>query len=54
MEATLLFQPIGFRWADNLRVYDADEPKRFVRYFEQMSGQTAATLCRAVVAVRED
>ncbi len=30
--AKLWFQPIGYRWAVNLRGYDAPEPRRFVRY----------------------
>jgi len=52
VEATLLFQPIGFRWADNLRPYKADEPARFVKYFDAMSAETAAILSRATASVR--
>jgi hypothetical protein len=37
--ADLLYQSIGFRWADNLRRYEAPEPKRFVRYYEQIPNQ---------------
>ncbi len=37
VSAELWFQPISFRWADNLRRYNASEPKRFVRYYEAMS-----------------
>jgi hypothetical protein len=37
--AELLYQPIGYRWADNLRRYDAPEPVRFVGYYEQVSNQ---------------
>jgi len=52
VEATLLFQPIGFRWADNLRAYQAAEPMRFVKYFDAMSGESAATVARAVGLAR--
>ena len=52
VEATLLFQPIGFRWADNLRAYQADEPSRFVKYYDAMSSASAATLTRAATTVR--
>ena len=51
VEATLLFQPIGFRWADNLRAYDAAEPARFVKYFDAMASETAASLSRAAATV---
>jgi hypothetical protein len=37
--AELLYQSIGYRWADNLRRYDAPEPVRFVGYYEQVSNQ---------------
>jgi hypothetical protein len=41
LTATLWFQPIGFRWADNLRAYDAPETSRFVRYYQSMSSESA-------------
>ena len=31
------FSPISFRWASNLRAYDAPEPRRFVEYYDAMS-----------------
>jgi hypothetical protein len=37
ISAELLYQSIGYRWADNLRRYDAPEPIRFVGYYEQVS-----------------
>jgi hypothetical protein len=43
----LWFQPIAFRWADNLRPYDAFETRRFVRYYESMSGASAIVVARA-------
>ena len=47
VEAELLFQPIGFRWADNLRGYAAGEPARFVKYYDAMADGSAAVLSRA-------
>jgi hypothetical protein len=52
VEAELLFQPIGYRWARNLEPYQAPEPQRFVRYYDEMRGGGAATLATAVAAVR--
>jgi hypothetical protein len=48
VEAELLYQPIGFRWAENLKAYDrAAEPRRFTRYYASMAAVTTATLARA-------
>ena len=40
--AELLYQSIGFRWADNLRGYDAPETARFLAYYEQVSNEPIA------------
>jgi hypothetical protein len=37
--AELLYQSIGFRWAQNLGDYDAPEPVRFLNYYEQVPNQ---------------
>src|SRR6266478_8099653 len=47
VEVELWYQPIGFRWAHNLAPYQAEEPQRFVGYYESMSGATAVLLTRA-------
>jgi hypothetical protein len=47
IEVELWYQPIGFRWAHNLGAYKAEEPQRFVGYYESMSGATAVLLTRA-------
>ncbi len=47
IEAELLYQPIGYRWASNLRKYDVEEPRRFVNYYDSMSSSTAVTLASA-------
>lgn len=48
--AELYYQPIAFRWAANLRGYQAFEPQRFLRYFDEMAHSSAALLARAVAA----
>jgi hypothetical protein len=49
IEAELWYQPIGYRWANNLKPYDhAPEPRRFNTYFDSMQSMTAAILARAV------
>ena len=52
VDAELRYQPIAFRWADNLRRYDAPEPRRFVSYYDAMSASSSAVLARATVTVR--
>ncbi|HET9268444.1 MAG TPA: hypothetical protein VFO31_09775 [Vicinamibacterales bacterium] len=50
--ARLWFQPIGFRWAENLRAYDAPEPKRFLRYFDSMASASAMVVAEARSVIR--
>jgi hypothetical protein len=50
VEAELWFQPISYRWANNLRPYNAMEPQRFLKYYEAMSSGSAVMLVRAVAA----
>lgn len=38
------FQPIAFRWAQNLKQYDAPEPRRFVSYYDAMSSASSEVL----------
>jgi hypothetical protein len=47
IEAELWYQPIGFRWAHNLAPYNADEPRRFVNYYDSMVSSTAVQLAHA-------
>jgi len=50
IEAELWYQPIGYRWANNLKPYDrADEPRRFNSYFDSMQSSTAVVLARAIL-----
>jgi hypothetical protein len=46
VEVELWYQPISYRWAHNLRSYDAFEPKRFFGYYETMSPSSGIMLVR--------
>lgn len=50
--AKLWYQPIAFRWAQNLRPYDAPETNRFVAYFDSMAEFSAIILARAAATAR--
>src|SRR5687768_17569679 len=52
IEVELRYQPIGFRWATNLRDYDAPEPRRFVEYYDAMAASSSTVLARTVTTVR--
>jgi hypothetical protein len=47
IEVELLYQPVGFRWAENLRRFAAFEPQRFVRYYEALSQRSTTVLAAA-------
>jgi hypothetical protein len=47
IKAELCYQPIGHRWAANLRDYDAYEPTRFTGYFEASSADSMVVLAEA-------
>jgi hypothetical protein len=45
----LRYQPISFRWAQNLRPYDAGETRRFVAWYEAMASGSSEVLARTSV-----
>jgi hypothetical protein len=47
IEAELWYQPISYRWASNLRPYDAAEARRFVASYDAMASASAVMLARA-------
>ena len=47
VDAELRFQVIGFRWADNLRSYKAEETTRFVGYYDSMASSSSELLAAA-------
>ena len=52
VEAELRYQPISFRWADNLRGYNAAEPRRFVSFYDAMSTSSSTVLVKAFATAR--
>ncbi len=48
----LWFQPIAYRWAQNLSEYDSFETDRFVRYYESMAAASALIVARTRAVVR--
>jgi hypothetical protein len=46
IRAELWYQPIAFRWARNLAGYEADEPQRFVTYYDALAPVSATLLAR--------
>jgi hypothetical protein len=52
VNAELLYQPIGYRWANNLKAYKAREPERFTTYFDSMSAASAVSIAHAVASTR--
>ena len=52
LNVELWFQPIGYRWAQNLAEYDAFETDRFVRYFETMASSSAIVIAESSVVIQ--
>jgi hypothetical protein len=51
VDVELRYQSIGFRWADNLRAYDAPETNRFVGWYTAMASGSSEVLARAAASV---
>jgi mono/diheme cytochrome c family protein len=52
VEVELLYQSISFRWAENLRAYEAPEAKRFIRYYEAVPNEPVV-MATATIRVGE-
>jgi hypothetical protein len=52
VDAELWYQPIGFRWAQNLRLRPSAEGMRFLRYFDAMANVSAMVLARDSLTLR--
>jgi len=52
IEVELRFQVVGFRWAENLRPYAAEETKRFVGFYESLASSSSEILVAARVTVK--
>jgi hypothetical protein len=51
VDVELRYQPISFRWAQNLRSYDAPETNRFVNWYDGMSSGSSEVLARATLSI---
>ncbi|HJZ72154.1 MAG TPA: hypothetical protein VKE51_10460 [Vicinamibacterales bacterium] len=52
VDAELLYQPIGYRWATNLKAYNkAAEPQRFTTYYDAMASSSATLLARSTQSI---
>jgi hypothetical protein len=51
VEAELLYQPVGYRWAHNLADQQAPEIERFVAAFDRHAASSAVALARASASV---
>lgn len=51
IDVELWYQPIGYRWAQNLAAYDAPETNRFVGYYNAMSEVSAVKLAWTSTAI---
>ncbi|MFH0954429.1 MAG: hypothetical protein V1873_08890 [Verrucomicrobiota bacterium] len=51
VHSELCYQPIGYRWAQNLRTEKTAETDRFVSYYESMAGSSWLTLARSETTV---
>jgi hypothetical protein len=47
----LRYQPISYRWAQNLRPYDAMETQRFVKWYDQMASGSSQVLASATASI---
>jgi len=52
VSAELWYEPVGFRWANNLKRYDAQEPRQFVEEYDAMAKGAAAQIVSAQVVAR--
>jgi hypothetical protein len=51
IDVDLRYQPIGFRWAQNLKSYDSRETQRFVSWFDAMSTGSSTVLAGSTASV---
>jgi hypothetical protein len=47
VEVELRYQPIAYRWADNLERYDAPEPATFVHYYKAAASSSSVVVATA-------
>jgi cytochrome c551/c552 len=47
VEAELWYQPVGYRWANNLKAYEAPEPRSFTDQYDALAGVSAILVVRS-------
>lgn len=47
----LRYQPISYRWAQNLRAYDASEARRFVNWYDEMAAGSSQALASTTCSI---
>jgi hypothetical protein len=52
VQVELRYQPIGYRWAQNLAPYKAPEPQRFVSYYNAVAAVSSVVVARAASPLR--
>lgn len=52
INARLYYQPIAYRWAQNLATYNAPKINRFVDYYESMSNNSSVVLTSTTLTLR--
>jgi hypothetical protein len=52
VQAELWYQPIAYRWAQNLRPYDAPETNRFLEFYDSMSEVSGVILATGVAVAQ--
>ncbi|MEJ2204659.1 MAG: hypothetical protein P8170_11150 [Gemmatimonadota bacterium] len=52
VEVELWFQPIAYRWAENLAMYDTFETNRFLRYYRDMASGSATVVAWSSTSVQ--
>ena len=51
VDVELRYQPISFRWAQNLRSYDSPETNRFVNWYDAMASGSSEVLARTTLTL---
>ena len=52
VQVELRYQPVGYRWAQNLASYKAAEPQKFVKYYAAVASTSSVAVARASILVR--
>ena len=51
LDVELRYQPIAYRWAQNLSGYKAEEPQRFVGYYNRLASASSVVVGTAAQVI---